>query len=484
MAHKNSRLRVGLLLAVALAVPFLAALGKATRRETSLNLARAGHPAAHASSSSTHYVTIQTPFAAFGTHVSFGGGAFPQHIAPAPLPEGMAEVAGQQEDGSRSFLASSERSSGAVERVHVGGASQAEHQFQAIVPREIESELALLDELDALGKNGGDSVTTVETILFRRNPFLDLIGLDRPAEERAPKTESSDVEAASSAPAPPAEPAPTLPQPQNDPVPLGNGRGERAYPFVLIARLNGGPPQTLGVEKNADGSFYSESAGTIQLRANPYVLGLSAGEIYASADLNRDGLEDLLVAAGSTVVWYLAEPRGLAFGGGIETQRRISALAADDVTGDGRPDLIVGSGNDVGIWVAEASRFDLARVFSADTLVGSVATVQGESGRNDIVVLSRFGGELLYFENLGGRNFQRTARSGGLPPESVGSTRWDYQGVELVVTTVITGRQAFVTFSSDGLVSQRISVDITRSFPVVVLGDHFGRGEPVFLFYY
>ncbi|MGI8784777.1 MAG: FG-GAP repeat domain-containing protein [Acidobacteriota bacterium] len=482
MAQKDSRFRIGLLLAVALAVPFLATLGRATRWEKGLNLAPTGRPATQASTSSTRYVATENSLAALGTPLSFGGGAFPQFIAPVPLPQGIAEVAGQQEDGNRSFaLASSEGSSGSVERVHVGDTN---HQFQAAVPSEIESELAWLDELDALGKSGGDLATTADAILLRRNPFLELIALDRPGEDRAPKTESSDVEAASPAPTPPAEPAPALPQPQNDPVPVGNGRGERAYPFVLIAKLNGGPPQTLGVEKNADGSFYSESAGTIRLRANPYVLGLSAGEIYASADLNGDGLEDLLVAAGSTVVWYLAEPRGLAFGGGIETGRRVSALAADDVTGDGRPDLIVGSGNDVGVWVADGSGFDLARVFSADTLVGSVATVQGEAGRNDIIVLSRFGGELFYFENLGGRNFQRTARSGSFPPESVGSTRWDYQGVELVVTTVITGRQAVVTFSADGLVSQRISVDITRSFPVVVLGDHFGRGEPVFLFYY
>lgn len=481
MVHKNSRLRVGLLLAVALAVPFLATLGRATRREKSLNLIPAGHPAAHASGSWTHYVTPSTPSAAFGTHVWIGEGAFPQHMAPVPLADGIAGVVDQPEDGSRSYLASTERSSRAVERVHVGGAS---HQFQPIVPKEIESELALLDELDSLGKSSGDSATAAEAVLLRRNPFLDLIGQDRQGDDRVPKSESSEVEAASPAPAPSESPRPTQPQPQNDPVPVGNGRGERAYPFVLIARLDGGPLQTLGVDKNADGSFYSESAGTIQLRANPYVLGLSAGEIYASADLNRDGLEDLLAAAGSTVVWYLAEPRGLAFGGGIQTQGRVSALAADDVTGDGWPDLIVGSGNDVSVWVAQASRFDLARVFSADTLVGAVATVQGGSGRNDIIALSRFGGELFYFENLGGRNFQRTQRSGVLPPEGFGSTRWDYQGVELVVTTVISGRQALVTFSSDGLVSQRISADITRSFPVVVLGDHFGRGEPVFLFYY
>lgn len=125
-------------------------------------------------------------------------------------------------------------------------------------------------------------------------------------------------------------PPPSSPPPPNPPPPA------RPRP-ILLSGSDAGPTTIVRVDYS-DGSRYVWT---------PFGIHFNAGASVARGDVNRDGIDDIIVASGPGIpgmvrVWSGANRRHIAdytplggFGGGL-------TVAAGDVNGDGAADIVVG----------------------------------------------------------------------------------------------------------------------------------------------
>jgi hypothetical protein len=126
----------------------------------------------------------------------------------------------------------------------------------------------------------------------------------------------------------------------------------------------------------------------------------------AAADLNGDGLDDLVIAHGPQILTLLNEPAG-GFGPATAVDFHARELSVEDLDGDGRPDLLAvhHDSGEVG-WFPGLAGGGWGELFvlSARARDGFIADLN-QDGLAEIVFAAAPGGDLMWLENSGSQTF-------------------------------------------------------------------------------
>ena len=194
----------------------------------------------------------------------------------------------------------------------------------------------------------------------------------------------------------------------------GDGTFKEIKPFgeavtinnFISADLDGdGDPDAAMIESGRLRVFINERLGSYRERPVPGLIGGGEEKSLVAADLNRDGLSDLLLLKGDKRIFRLADK-------GNEKDWEVEEVARVEESGSGEFPLLVGDLDNNGaldlvwrenIWLSDAQGKLQKRPNLADTGVLSLADVNGD-GRLDLMAV-KMGGLPMQLINRGAKNY-------------------------------------------------------------------------------
>ncbi|HTQ57513.1 MAG TPA: VCBS repeat-containing protein [Bryobacteraceae bacterium] len=259
---------------------------------------------------------------------------------------------------------------------------------------------------------------------------------------------------------------------------------------VAAADLNGdGIGDVLTLTSQGVAVLLSESGTTNY--AGPIVYPAGTNPVaMASADFNGDGIPDVATAnfKGNDVTVLLAAAGGklgapvhLAAGSGPV------AIAAADLDRDGKPDLVVAdvTGSQIAILYGNGDgTFRAPALFSAGTQPGSLAVGDfNNDGRLDIAVVSQTGAiTVLLGDGHGGFSPSPASASGASQTTSVTAADFNGDGIlDIAVAEYAgsaTGSVYVCSGKGDGTFQTPARISLPQYAPAVTSGDLNGDGHP------
>ena len=185
---------------------------------------------------------------------------------------------------------------------------------------------------------------------------------------------------------------------------------------IAIGDLDGDDDLDVAVAISDGVDWFEQHGGGLLAAVHldaPYV----GGQQVAIADLDGDGLNDIVEAGSQLDVWRNS---GAGFTHETLAPRYVREMEVGDVTGDGAPDIVLGSYTQIEVWENEnngTGAFKTPDIYPKGASIGAIALGDGnDDGRTDVmVVVGGNASSKMYF-------FRQTT-AGALAPRVVYETK-------------------------------------------------------------